>query len=167
MVKINVVQLKKNVGSKQNFKFIISAEKVFANEELPVWVRSKFVVFGEVINNGRFIDFSGTVSLQAGFQCTCCLEDYEIDMEIPFADSFHEGTGDEFEMDYTYYIGDEIDITCLVRESVLLAEPLKPLCQENCKGLCAECGVNLNEKTCSCSNELIDPRLAVLKQFLK
>jgi uncharacterized protein len=43
--------------------------------------------------------------------------------------------------------------------------PLNPLCREDCKGLCPQCGTNLNTETCDCAQEWEDPRLAALKQF--
>ncbi len=166
-MKINVIQLKKAVGSKQEFKFITSAETLFKGEEPPVWLHSKLNIYGEIVNNGRFLDVVGTIEAKADFQCTGCLEPFVEELKISFSDGFYEGDGNEFEMEYTYYNGDEVDITDLVRESILLAEPLKPICSKDCRGLCAECGINLNLETCSCTNESIDPRLSVLKQFLK
>jgi len=59
----------------------------------------------------------------------------------------------------------EIDLSAGVRESVLLAVPMKHLCSEECKGLCPTCGVNLNEESCGCV-QTIDPRLADLKKLI-
>ena len=55
----------------------------------------------------------------------------------------------------------------LVKEQVLLAVPMKPLCISECRGICSECGINLNEEVCNCGTEKIDPRLAPLKHFMK
>ena len=49
------------------------------------------------------------------------------------------------------------------REQLLLALPLKVTCREDCKGLCPQCGKNLNQERCSCSTEVEDPRWAALK----
>lgn len=49
-----------------------------------------------------------------------------------------------------------------MREQVLLALPMSAVCREDCKGLCAQCGQNLNEKQCGCEQKVIDPRLAPL-----
>jgi uncharacterized protein len=61
-----------------------------------------------------------------------------------------------------FYRDDQIDLVQLIREQILLAIPMKPLHSEACKGLCANCGANLNETTCTCKTEWIDPRLAPL-----
>lgn len=57
----------------------------------------------------------------------------------------------------------ELDVASLLWEQFLLALPVKPLCEENCPGLCPRCGANLREGPCSCTEEDADPRLAVFK----
>ena len=56
----------------------------------------------------------------------------------------------------------EIDLTEAVQEQILLSLPLRPLCREDCKGLCPGCGEDLNKGACGCSGKAVDPRLAVL-----
>jgi uncharacterized protein len=55
----------------------------------------------------------------------------------------------------------------LLREQIQLALPMKPLCTEACRGLCPECGTNLNRTQCDCTPTWEDPRLAPLKGLLK
>jgi uncharacterized protein len=50
-----------------------------------------------------------------------------------------------------------------MREQFYLALPMKPLCQEGCRGLCPQCGTNLNQSECACISEWKDPRLAPLE----
>ncbi len=59
---------------------------------------------------------------------------------------------------------DEIDLEPLARDAVLLELPLAPLCREDCQGLCAQCGADLNEGGCGCEPPL-DPRWAALDQL--
>lgn len=59
-----------------------------------------------------------------------------------------------------------LDLAPLVRDEVLLALAQRVLCQTQCKGLCPECGVNLNQESCDCSANNIDPRLSKLKLLL-
>jgi uncharacterized protein len=54
----------------------------------------------------------------------------------------------------------------LVREEMLLAIPINPICRADCKGLCPICGGNLNETLCSHEGEEVDPRLSILKTWL-
>ena len=140
MMKINVLQAKKAIGNEQTFEFVTSAEELAIEGETP-WKSSVIHVEGKLINNGRVIAVEGMSSANAQYQCSCCLEDFSANMEIPFSD--------------------------LVRESLILAEPLKSVCSETCRGLCPHCGINLNTAQCGCQGKLIDPRLAVLQKLLK
>ena len=59
-----------------------------------------------------------------------------------------------------------LDLDELLRADILLELPTKYLCREDCKGLCAVCGKNLNDGPCNCNLHQIDPRLEVLKQLI-
>lgn len=56
----------------------------------------------------------------------------------------------------------EVDLTDAVREAVALAVPLQRICREECRGLCAQCGIDLNRETCDCQQDDSDPRWAGL-----
>ena len=60
---------------------------------------------------------------------------------------------------------DQIDLDEVLREQFYLALPMKPLCREDCAGLCPQCGTNRNTGTCSCETEPEDPRLAPLRRL--
>jgi uncharacterized protein len=64
-----------------------------------------------------------------------------------------------------YYQDDVIDLAALVLEQIVLQIPIKPLCKEDCKGLCPRCGINLNEAECGCETGVFDQRFAALKNF--
>lgn len=66
------------------------------------------------------------------------------------------------DLDVFPYDGEHVDLEPLVREQLVLAVPYAPLCSEDCKGLCPQCGVDRNVETCSCEKPL-DPRFAALK----
>jgi len=66
------------------------------------------------------------------------------------------------DLDLFPFDGDKIDLEPLFREQFVLAVPYAPLCAEDCKGLCPQCGIDLNTGTCNCEKP-IDPRLAALK----
>lgn len=76
-----------------------------------------------------------------------------------------EGEGAEVreeDLDVFAYDGEKIDLEPLLREQFVLAVPYAPLCKEDCKGLCPQCGIDRNTGTCTCEKP-IDPRLAALK----
>jgi uncharacterized protein len=63
----------------------------------------------------------------------------------------------------SYYSTDEIDLAPLIAEQVILALPTRPLCSEDCRGLCEQCGINLNREACDCFVESGDPRMAIFR----
>lgn len=108
----------------------------------------------------------GTVTLS----CSCCLITFSEDISHDFYyNCLPEAAMEEVEelsnedADTYYYSGGEIDVTALVQEQVALSVPLRPLCKEDCKGLCPKCGADLNQGECGCQKEPVDIRLAALK----
>ena len=69
----------------------------------------------------------------------------------------------EEDLDTSVYRDDQIDLNEVLREQFYLALPMKPLCREDCAGLCPKCGTNRNTGTCSCATGFEDPRLAPLR----
>ena len=70
----------------------------------------------------------------------------------------------EDDIDLFPYDGEEVDLEPLLREQLVLAIPYAPLCRADCKGLCAQCGSDLNQTTCECPEQNHDPRLAPLRE---
>jgi uncharacterized protein len=63
------------------------------------------------------------------------------------------------------YDGEVVDLGPLLRDQLILSVPFAPLCDDACRGLCSVCGTNLNEGECGCEREVMDPRLAALKNL--
>jgi uncharacterized protein len=87
---------------------------------------------------------------------------------VPSEENRGEGEREIAEDDLTvaYYHDGSVDLVELLREQFQLALPMKPLCSDACRGLCAECGANLNRTECGCSPRWQDPRLEPLKGLL-
>ena len=116
----------------------------------------------------------GTVRTTLEMPCSRCLElfimaiDQAFDLRYqPHAQNSGEGEREieEDDLSTAFYANDQIDLGQLMREQFYLSLPMKPLCRDDCKGLCAACGTNLNRGTCDCKRDWDDPRLAALKQF--
>lgn len=75
------------------------------------------------------------------------------------------GSFDPTEADEETFTGRSIDLEPLVREQILLSLPMESLCRESCKGLCAACGQDLNERSCGCSQQSADPRWEKLRSL--
>jgi uncharacterized protein len=87
--------------------------------------------------------------------CARCLEPARISLDVPltvtFVDKAAETGGDtDDEDDVVFFDGDEIDLGTELRDEILLAMPINPLCQDGCLGLCPVCGGNRNSAPCDC-----------------
>ena len=104
--------------------------------------------------------------------CSRCLEPFTFPVDADFdlryqPHSANTGEGEreieEDDLTTAFYENDEIDLGQLMREQFYLSLPMKPLCSDDCHGLCVVCGTNLNRGTCDCKPGWEDPRLAALK----
>lgn len=68
------------------------------------------------------------------------------------------------DLEFGYYEGDRFDLEELIREQILLSQPMKRLCKEECLGLCQYCGKDLNQGSCDCREKRVDPRWEVLRK---
>lgn len=100
-------------------------------------------------------------------ECVRCLTDFAQPLSIDFTELYAFTPHSVTESGLLVPETGKIDLAPLVREEMLLAIPISPLCREDCKGLCPICGENLNETTCHHDDESIDPRLSVLKALLQ
>jgi uncharacterized protein len=168
-MKINVSSVKHTIGSHQPFCFQCNIDQLSSETE-NMWINGQVLVEGTIVNNGRMLEMQGNIKAQAHLECGRCLEPFDSVFMIPFRELFQEEsslTSAEPSEQISSFQGDEIDISDLVRETLVLAEPLKKVCSEHCKGLCPKCGINLNTGSCDCETESIDPRLAALKKLLQ
>jgi uncharacterized protein len=119
---------------------------------------------------------SGRVKTRLELVCSRCVEPFDVPVDtafelryLPQAENAGEGEREIGEDDLTtaYYREGLLDVSDLLREQFQLALPMKPLCTDECRGLCPECGANLNKTTCSCAPKWEDPRLAPLRALLK
>lgn len=118
---------------------------------------------------------SGRATTRLELVCSRCLEPFEVPVNAAFDLQYvpqqaNSGEGEreigEEDLATAYYQDGALDVTDLLREQFQLALPMKPLCVEACRGLCRDCGANLNRTSCDCDPKWEDPRLAPLKGLL-
>ena len=118
---------------------------------------------------------AGTLNTRLEVECSRCVEPFQVPVEasfdlryVPQTENAGEGEREVGEDDLAtaYYREGMIDLVDLLREQFVLALPMKPLCEETCRGLCPQCGTNLNKTQCDCAPKWEDPRLAPLKSLL-
>lgn len=172
---IELEELEKNPGKVLEFTF----EEKFA----PFEYKGEKVDFSEEV----FVE-GGAVKLKEGFMvwgeatttlklhCSRCLESFGLPLKVEFEVEYRRGeehidskerslNEDDFRI--SYFTGENIDIEEDIKQFIILSIPMKPLCKEDCKGLCPNCGKNLNEGDCGCQREVEDPRWSALKELVK
>ncbi len=120
---------------------------------------------------GTEVFISGTLDAATTAACSRCAEEFDLQSRRSFRYVLAPkvtANDEDFalraeDLEFSYYQGEEVDLTPLVREQVLLALAERPLCREECRGLCPHCGANLNQGDCGCKVGSADPRLAVLR----
>lgn len=125
------------------------------------------------LRSGEDLLFNGEIQSELVGQCGRCLEEYPFSLTREFAVVLtprppmgsREAELSYDELSASFYSGDMIDVSALVHEQTLLALPTPPLCREDCKGLCPQCGTNRNVEVCSCQSAWTDPRLALLSSL--
>jgi uncharacterized protein len=136
------------------------------------------LVQGQVrlMRTNRSILVKGTLDTEAELTCSRCLGQFECPLVMKLEEEYYPTTDvitgapvpvpDEpglFTIDEHHVL----DLTEAVRQYVLLAIPMKPLCKEDCAGLCPYCGHNLNRGPCGCTSQKTDPRWAELSKLKK
>ncbi|HEX2772589.1 MAG TPA: YceD family protein [Micromonosporaceae bacterium] len=123
----------------------------------------------ESVSEGVLV--SGTVSAPTAGECGRCLRAIGDSVGVPIQElyAYERSTTDETtdEDEVGRMQGDLIDLEPALRDAVVLALPTNPLCQDDCPGLCPECGVHWDELPADHSHAQVDPRWADLSQLIR
>ena len=121
------------------------------------------------------IRVAGSVEVDVRMGCSRCLAEFEAGIGSAFTIFFSRQTAiepDEDEVELAEqdlvaatYAGDEIDLLDEMQEQVVMELPFKPLCREECKGLCSSCGADLNQGECGCEKNPTSLSFSALKDF--
>jgi len=131
-----------------------------------------------LVRVGEMVEVEGSVESIVRLGCGRCLVDFEYPLvgrfALTFAHELPEITDEEGseevelsaeEMGLILFHGDEIDLGEAIAEQVIMALPMRPLCREECRGLCPQCGANLNETDCGCEKPVFNSKFAALKDL--
>ena len=162
---------------------IIDLKRIFVNENSSLSIEYSLdmsnVDFSGVYPLKKPVEINGAVSNKASlveldarinyvFEAPCdrcgvdCAEKHTLHIQKSLAPSI-EGE----ESDSILLVPDmKLDLDELVYSEVIVSLPMKHLCKDDCKGICAKCGKNLNEGKCDCPEREIDPRLSALAELL-
>ncbi len=122
--------------------------------------------------SGQDLFFQGYLDAVIEGCCSRCLRYYSFPLEKDFdfvltpepPPAKSRGLNRD-EMGLSFYTSEEINLSPFISEQVLLALPMRPLCDEGCQGLCPSCGVNLNHESCPCPAQSGDPRMAFFRNL--
>ncbi|MBC7327455.1 DUF177 domain-containing protein [bacterium] len=127
-------------------------------------------------NTNRSIIIEGEFYTSIMAECVRCLEHFKMPLKSAFREAY---TRQDLALDAkgnlitddedirSIFEGHILDLTELLRQNIILALPVAPLCSPDCKGLCPICGKNLNEGECQCNKQRIDPRWRKLLNYKK
>ncbi len=169
----NVAQLMKSVVGTSLVTDFQEDDEVTLDDEFKVVGPIGGHVRMRRTNQGLLVD--GWVDLTLKLNCTRCLKDFEQVMHVTFEELFYPTvdvvTGmpmPAFDEEEAFPLDDHhhLDLTEAVRQNILTALPMVTICQEDCQGLCSQCGKDLNLGPCDCKPE-VDYRLSVLEKLLQ
>ncbi|MFC1937166.1 DUF177 domain-containing protein [Chloroflexota bacterium] len=167
-MQINVAQLlKEQIGSTRNCA-VDAAVDVAGNDSR---------VQGEVklTRTDRAVLVEGVLHTEVQVSCGRCLSMFNCPLTIKIEEEYYPAidvlTGAPLSLadepgSFTIDEHHNLDLTEAIRQYVMVAIPMKPLCREDCAGLCPQCGKNLNQGPCGCRPEKMDSRLTKLAELV-
>lgn len=123
---------------------------------------------GQIRNTAGVLLLTGNLKTALSCVCDRCTAAFIDDFDLDFEATLVTELQNEQEADEWVFLleNDGVDLEEVITTAFVLNMDSKMLCSEDCKGLCAKCGANLNDGPCGCKKE-VDPRLAVLAQLLE
>jgi len=116
------------------------------------------------------ITIKGILNTDLELECDRCLTDYRLNLQVDFQAILSQLKQSTAENDDNIILITpttfEVDLTPFARDALLLAIPMKKLCTEHCRGICAGCGANLNREKCRCKRLAHDDQWRPLKNLL-
>ena len=157
---VNVVELLRWPGTTKDLSLSIEAGDFEFDDARIVDEPVGITVHLESLSNG--VSVSGHAEARWHGECRRCLTPVSERLSVDFSELYQQIPDDP---EAYAIVNDQINLLPMVRENVLLAIPLGPLCRENCPGLCPVCGADLAEGQCGCDSTVSDPRWAALESL--
>ena len=132
----------------------------------PIVKKTPFVLKFTNEENRRLL-IQGETEVTIAIPCDRCLEDVEKNFHVVIDKEFDlTGSSEDNRMEESnYMIGTSLDVDQLIFGEILVSWPMKVLCREDCKGICKQCGTNLNLAECQCRKTEPDPRMAAIQDI--
>ncbi|HKM01318.1 MAG: DUF177 domain-containing protein [Tissierellia bacterium] len=121
---------------------------------------------GEIFKIEGSVIFTGTINYTFTDECARCLKEFGNVVESKFQALIVQHEDKESDEIQLVMIDGIVKMDEPIKQLIYLSMPMKSLCKQDCKGICPNCGVNLNDEKCQCENDLTDPRFDELKDLL-
>ena len=136
-----------------------------------VVVLEPVAVNGSVVNRAGYITLTAEASMSYRTHCARCLAEVEDTVRFLCEKTVADEKGllrleNTENDDYVQIKGGKLDLDAPICDEILLSFPMRILCSDDCKGLCAGCGADLNREACRCTKKEVDPRLGKLAALL-
>ena len=119
-------------------------------------------VIGVIFSDSDILILNAKIKTNLEMICSRCLDTFIYPIDIDIEERFTTNSSSKDD-EAIVVMDDVLDITEIVETSIISTLPIKRVCKDDCKGLCQECGCNLNYETCSCHKEVVDIRFEALR----
>ena len=160
-VQISDIVSGKDRNKKIEYKFEMPQFEFEGDMIKPV---SSCSVVGRISADSDILILTAEIKVDLEMICSRCLDTFIYPIDIDIEERFTTNSKSEDE-EAVVVLDDVLDITEVVETSIISTLPIKRVCKDDCKGLCQECGCNLNFNTCSCNKEGVDIRFEALRGF--
>lgn len=163
-MQINVAQFLK---AEQGTTRVVQIDNVIEDENTFIPVHGEL----KLTRIDQRILVQGTLTIDVPMVCSRCLKSFSCSLTLQIEEEYYPtvdiNTGSRLPSpddsgSFTINEHHILDLTEAIRQYKVIALPMKPLCREECAGICPTCGKNLNEGPCDCLSGEIDPRWAKL-----
>lgn len=151
-------------GKRLSFQLELDLKDVEFSGRYPV--TELVAVQGEIRNTADILELELTANTVLDAACDRCGKEFRQEKEVLYSCMLAEELQNEDNDEIVLLEDGKVDVEDLARTAFILEMDTKILCSEDCKGLCARCGADLNFGPCSCKKET-DPRLAALAKLLE
>jgi uncharacterized protein len=169
MLHLQLGRLKHDLGYRLPLDLAVACDPLaYGYDDMPL--SGPLVITGQAENIAGEIHIAGQLSATLHMRCSRCGAAFPLHLSLPFDEMYSsqnvvpDAAG---ERDKHVFSGAAIDLTPEALRVLFGELPMKPLCREDCRGLCPFCGADKNLGQCACEDKLIDPRWEKLRDLLK
>lgn len=166
-MKIDISEIMKKDGASLEVSFNGEIQEL-DRDESGFLFRDPVSFHGQLTNSEGVLKLDGKLNATYTVKCYRCLKEVAGSIDLPIREDFMTSEKqEESNADVYTYEGKFIELDGVLRDNMVLNLPMKTVCSEACRGLCPKCGVDLNQGSCGCREDDINPRMTKLEGFFK